>query len=98
MDLSSKIYVAGHRGLVGSAIVRVLQEQGFDNLVLRAHELDLLDQKRWRIFSKEKPEYVFFFAAARVGGILANKTYPADFIYKTCKYRTMSSITHICMA
>ena len=83
MDLSSKIYVAGHRGLVGSAIVRVLQKQGFDNLVLRAHsELDLLDQKAVAdFFQKEKPEYVFL-AAAKVGGILANKTYPADFIYQ----------------
>ena len=83
MDLSSKIYVAGHRGLVGSAIVRALEKQGYDNLILRTHsELDLLDQKSTAdFFKKEKPEYVFL-AAAKVGGIMANKTYPADFIYQ----------------
>jgi len=83
MDLSSKIYVAGHRGLVGSAIVRALEKQGYDNLILRTHsELDLLDQKSATdFFKKEKPEYVFL-AAAKVGGIMANRTYPADFIYQ----------------
>ena len=83
MQKQNKIYVAGHRGLVGSAIVRALQAQGYNNLILRAHkELDLLDQKTITdFFQKEKPEYVFL-AAARVGGILANKTYPADFIYQ----------------
>ena len=83
MQKQNKIYVAGHRGLVGSAIVRALQAQGYDNLILRAHkELDLLDQKTVTdFFQKEKPEYIFL-AAAKVGGILANKTYPADFIYQ----------------
>ena len=83
MQKQNKIYVAGHRGLVGSAIVRVLQAQGYNNLILRAHkELDLLDQKTVTdFFQKEKPEYIFL-AAAKVGGILANKTYPADFIYQ----------------
>ena len=83
MDLSSKIYVAGHKGLVGSAIVRALEKQGYDNLILRTHsELDLLDQKSTAdFFKKEKPEYVFL-AAAKVGGIMANRTYPADFIYQ----------------
>src|SRR3989338_1997035 len=83
MDLSSKIYVAGHKGLVGSAIVRALEKQGYDNLILRTHsELDLLDQKSATdFFKKEKPEYVFL-AAAKVGGIMANRTYPADFIYQ----------------
>jgi len=70
-------------GLVGSAIVRALKKQGYDNLILRTHsELDLLDQKATAdFFKKEKPEYVFL-AAAKVGGIMANKTYPADFIYQ----------------
>jgi len=76
------IYVAGHRGLVGSAIVRRLEGTGFRNLILRtSQELDLRDQARVReFFEREKPEYVFL-AAARVGGILANMTYPAHFIY-----------------
>jgi len=83
MDLSSKIYIAGHRGLVGSAIVRALKKQGYNNFILRTHsELDLLDQKSATdFFKKEKPEYVFL-AAAKVGGIMANRTYPADFIYQ----------------
>ena len=83
MDLSSKIYVAGHKGLVGSAIVRALKKQGYNNFILRTHsELDLLDQKSATdFFKKEKPEYVFL-AAAKVGGIMANRTYPADFIYQ----------------
>jgi len=82
MNLSSKIYVAGHRGLVGSAILRQLEKEGYKNLVLRTHsEMDLLDQKAVvDFFRKEKPEYVLL-AAAKVGGIMANKTYPADFIY-----------------
>lgn len=81
MKKDSKIFVAGHRGLVGSALVRALEAQGFNNLILRTHaELDLLDQNAVRsFFEKEKPEYVFL-AAAKVGGIMANKTYPADFI------------------
>jgi GDP-L-fucose synthase len=83
MKLDSKIYVAGHRGMVGSAIVRALEIQGFKNLVYRtSKELDLTDQKQVQaFFENEKPEYVFL-AAARVGGILANNTYRADFIYQ----------------
>ncbi len=82
MKKTSKIYVAGHRGLVGSAIVRLLKKKGHTNLVLKTHaELDLMDQKKVAdFFNKEKPEYVFL-AAAKVGGIMANKTYPADFIH-----------------
>lgn len=81
METASRIYVAGHRGLVGSAIVRQLQAQGHDNLLLRTHaELDLTDQARVdEFFAQEKPEYVFL-AAAKVGGIQANDTYPAEFI------------------
>jgi GDP-L-fucose synthase len=79
----SKIYVSGHRGMVGSAIVRRLQAGGYTNLVMRSHaELDLLDQAAVAAFMKqEKPEYVFL-AAAKVGGIQANNTYRADFIYQ----------------
>jgi GDP-L-fucose synthase len=79
----SKIYVAGHRGLVGSAIVRRLESGGYTNLVVRTHkELDLLDQASVNVFfESEKPEYVFL-AAAMVGGIQANNTYPAEFIYE----------------
>lgn len=81
MNKDSSIFVAGHRGLVGSAIVRALKKAGYHNLILRTHaELDLLNQSAVRnFFEKEKPEYVFL-AAAKVGGIMANKTYPADFI------------------
>ncbi len=81
MNKDSKIFVAGHRGLVGSALVRLLEKAGYHNLILRTHtELDLLDQHAVRaFFEKEKPEYVFL-AGAKVGGIMANKTYPADFI------------------
>lgn len=83
MKKDSKIYVAGHRGLVGSAIVRELQQDGFLNLILETHsELDLLNTDKVRdFFFNEKPEYVFL-AAAKVGGIYANSTYPADFIYE----------------
>jgi len=81
MKKDSKIYIAGHRGLVGSAIVRQLQKSGYSNLLLRTREeLELLDTAAVRaFFEKERPEYVFL-AAARVGGILANNTMPADFI------------------
>jgi len=81
MQQNSKIFVAGHRGLVGSALVRRLQQAGFTNLVVRTRqELDLRDQAAVdRFFAEERPEYVFL-AAAKVGGILANSTYPADFI------------------
>ncbi len=78
---SSRIFIAGHRGLVGSAITRHLGAEGYQNLILRTRaELDLLDASAVDFFfDKERPEYVFF-AAAKVGGILANSTYPADFI------------------
>jgi GDP-L-fucose synthase len=78
-----KIYVAGHRGMVGSAIVRKLQEQGYKNLVVRTHaELDLTNQAAVaNFFSEEKPDQVYL-AAAKVGGIHANNTYPAEFIYQ----------------
>ena len=81
MDIHARIYVAGHRGLVGSAIVRRLLAEGADNLVLRTHQqLDLTHQAQVEeFFATEKPEYVFL-AAARVGGIHANSTYPAEFI------------------
>ncbi len=83
MNKKSKIYVAGHRGLVGSALVRKLEKESYKNLIIRTHkELDLTDSVAVRkFFEKEKPEYVFM-AAAKVGGIMANKTYPADFIYQ----------------
>jgi GDP-L-fucose synthase len=82
MEKDSKIYVAGHRGLAGSAIVRKLKKEGFENLLLRtSSELDLRNQEAVQeFFEQEKPEYVFL-AAAKVGGINANNTYPADFIY-----------------
>ncbi|MCX7650219.1 MAG: GDP-L-fucose synthase [Flavobacteriales bacterium] len=82
MERSSKIYVAGHRGMVGSAIVRRLQAEGYNNLTLRTStELDLRNQKATEdFFDTERPEYVFL-AAARVGGIWANSTRPADFLY-----------------
>lgn len=83
MEKKSKIYVAGHRGLVGSAILNNLKEKGYTNFVLRTHsELDLTDQKAVAaFFETEKPEYVFL-AAAKVGGIMANNTYRAEFIYE----------------
>lgn len=83
MDLRSKIYVAGHRGLVGSAILRHLKQRGYSQCIYRTHEeLDLCNQRAViEFFEEEKPEYVFL-AAAKVGGILANKTYRADFIYQ----------------
>ena len=82
MEKNSRIYVAGHRGLVGSAIVRNLKANGFTNIITRTHaELDLTNQAYVRkFFEEERPEYVFL-AAAKVGGIHANNTYPADFIY-----------------
>ena len=83
MEKESKIYVAGHRGLVGSAIIRKLREEGYSNLVTRtSRELDLREQAAVReFFERERPEYVFL-AAAKVGGILANDTWPADFLYQ----------------
>ncbi len=82
MNKDSKIYVAGHRGLVGSAIVRALDRNGYKNIVARTHEeLDLTVQSAVRVFFEtERPEYVFL-AAAKVGGILANETYPVDFLH-----------------
>ncbi len=83
MDLNDKIYVAGHRGLVGSAIVRQLESRGFTNLLMRTHkELDLTNQAQVQsFFTQENPDYVIL-AAAKVGGIHANNIYPADFIYQ----------------
>ena len=83
MEKGSKIYVAGHRGMVGSAIVRELQRQGYTNIITRTHqELDLLRQEEVeRFFEEEKPEYVFL-AAAKVGGIIANQSALADFMYE----------------
>lgn len=82
MKKADKIYVAGHRGLVGSAIVRNLKEKGYENVMGRTHkELDLLSQEAVRLFfEKERPDVVVL-AAAKVGGIHANETYPADFVY-----------------
>ena len=75
MEKDSKIYVAGHRGMVGSAIVRELRRQGYNNIITRTHkELDLINQEAVnRFFEEEKPEYVFL-AAAKVGGIVANQS------------------------
>lgn len=83
MNRTDKIYVAGHRGMVGSAIVRELRRQGYSNLILRTHsELDLTNQEQVsRFFEEEKPDYVFL-AAAKVGGIEANRTAIADFLYE----------------
>ena len=89
MEKNSKIYVAGHRGLVGSAIVRNLQERGFTNIIGKSHkELDLTRQDEVeKFFEVEKPEYVFL-AAAKVGGIQANNTTPAEFIYDNLMIET----------
>jgi GDP-L-fucose synthase len=89
MQLSDKIYVAGHAGLLGSALVRRLRQAGYDNLLLRSHlELDLTDAGAVeRFFSENRPRYVFL-AAAKVGGILANDTLPADFIFENLKIQT----------
>jgi GDP-L-fucose synthase len=87
--LQSKIYVAGHRGLVGGTITRVLRAAGCDNLVLRSSaELDLCDSRAvMDFFERERPEYVFL-AAAKVGGILANSSFPAEFIYNNLMIQT----------
>ena len=89
MNKQSKIYIAGHRGLVGSALVRKFQELGYDNLILKTRsELNLLNQQEVAdFFAVEKPEYVFL-AAAKVGGIGANSTYPADFVYENIMIQT----------
>jgi len=82
MQKSSKIFVAGHKGLVGSAHIRRLKEKSYDNLAFRNHsELDLTNQPAVeRFFVKEKPQYVFLAAAKKVGGIYANSTFPADLL------------------
>lgn len=94
MDKNAKIYVAGHRGMVGSAIVRELQKQGYTNIVTRTHkELDLCSQATVEeFFEQEKPEYVFF-AAAKVGGVYANSIAHADFLYENVcmELNTMNS-------
>ena len=89
MNKDSKIFVAGHRGLVGSSIVRVLKERGYTNILMRTrNELNLLNQSDvFDFFDNEKPEYVFD-AAAKVGGIYANDTYSADFIYENIQIQT----------
>lgn len=89
MERASKIYVAGHRGMVGAAICRRLRQLGYTNLILRTRqELDLIDQAAVnRFFAQERPEYVFL-AAARVGGIHANRSYPAEFIYENLEIQT----------
>ena len=89
MTKEEKIYIAGHRGLAGSAIVRSLQKNGHSNLVTRTHaELDLIDARAVaEFFASEKPDHVIL-AAAKVGGILANDTYPADFIYQNLAIQT----------
>lgn len=89
MEKTAKIYVAGHRGMVGSAIVRKLQQEGFNNLLMRTSaELDLRNQQAVQDFmQREKPDYVFV-AAAKVGGILANNTYRAEFIYDNIMIQT----------
>ena len=89
MNKDSKIFVAGHRGLVGSSIVRVLNERGYSNILTRTrNELNLLNQKEvFEFFDSEKPEYVFD-AAAKVGGIYANDTYSGDFIYENIQIQT----------
>ncbi len=80
---TSKIYIAGHRGMAGSAIHRNLEAKGYTNLITRTHsELDLTNQQAVNnFFETDRPEYIFL-AAAKVGGILANSTYPAEFIYE----------------
>ena len=89
MNKDAKIYVAGHRGLVGSALMRQLQKQGYSNIVTRTHaEMDLTNQQTVTdFFAKEKPEYVFL-AAAKVGGIHANNTYPAEFVHDNLSIQT----------
>ena len=93
MDFSSKIYVAGHRGMVGSAIVRALRHQGYENIIVRTRsELDLCNQDAvLQFFNENKPDYVFL-AAAKVGGIMANNTYRAAFLYENLQIE--SNIIH----
>ena len=95
METNSKIYVAGHNGMVGSAIVRKLKDEGYNNLILKTHDdLDLTNQKEVEsFFDLYEPEYIFL-AAARVGGIVANNTYPAEFINNNLLMQT--NIIHQC--
>ncbi|KKL06339.1 hypothetical protein LCGC14_2597030, partial [marine sediment metagenome] len=95
MKKNSKIYIAGHTGLVGSAITRYLKKESFSNLIFRTHEeLELSDQaKLYNFIDEQKPEYVFL-AAAKVGGILSNNTYPAQFIYSNLVIQ--NNIIHAC--
>lgn len=95
MELSARIYVAGHSGLVGSALVRQLRQMGYGNLLLRTHrELDLKDASAVeRFFDQVQPQYVFL-AAAKVAGILANDSFPADFIFQNL--RIEANVIHQC--
>ena len=95
MELNSKIFVAGHRGMVGSAIYKDLINKGYHNIVTRtSQELNLINQQDVaRFFNEEKPEYVFL-AAAKVGGIMANSTFKADFIYQNILIQ--SNVIHQC--
>ena len=95
MQKNDKIYIAGHRGLVGSAILRKFQQSGYENLIFKnSKELDLTNQQQVNdFFSREKPQYVIL-AAAKVGGIIANNTYRADFIY--CNTMIQSNVIHAC--
>lgn len=89
MQAESKIFVAGHRGMVGSAVIRLLEDKGYHNIITRTRqELDLTSQQAvMDFFEKERPDYVFL-AAAKVGGIMANNTYPAEFIYENISIAT----------
>jgi GDP-L-fucose synthase len=89
MESDAKIFIAGHNGLVGSALLKNLTEKGYKNLITKNRsELDLADQVAvTKFFESEKPEYVFL-AAAKVGGILANDTFPGDFIYENLQIQT----------
>ena len=98
MEISSKIYIAGHRGMVGSSILRALQVEGYTNFVLKtSSELDLRNQHAVsEFFALEKPDYVFL-AAAKVGGIVANNTYRADFIYENLMIQNnVIHYAHVC--
>ncbi len=98
MELKDKIFVAGHRGLMGGAIIRLLQAKGYTNIISRSSsELDLRNQQLViNFFEKEKPEYVFL-AAAKVGGIIANQTYPASFIYDNlCIQNNIIHAAYLC--
>jgi GDP-L-fucose synthase len=100
MEKNSRIYVAGHRGLVGSAIVKHLKSDGYTNILCRTHqELELTDQAAVKqFFEQEKPEFVFL-AAAKVGGIFANNTYPAEFAYSNLQIQNnIVNSSHLCGA